>query len=79
MLQSMAKYQESFIAGIKLVLILIQLIEFSLQRTQMTGSFHSKENSGLSYQPWKSSQMEKLGWSVREWRLQLQMNLGKRL
>ena len=51
MLQSMAKYQESFIAGIKLVLILIQLIEFSLQRTQMTGSFHSKENSGLSYQP----------------------------
>ena len=59
MLQSLAKYQESFIVGIKFVLILIPLIEFPLQRTQMMGSFHSKENSVLStshesHHRWKS-------------------------
>lgn len=48
MLQSVAKYQEWFALGIKLILILVPLIEFLLQRTQTMGSFHSKANNVVS-------------------------------
>ena len=58
----MAEYQERFALGIKLILILVPLIEFLLQRTQTIGNFHSKANNVVSTSHEKSLQIEKLNW-----------------